>query len=350
MPASPPSLFNVIRASSNQTVPMEECQTEFMLAPALQCPSNVFQMPEPLASGLKIEDTVRKSPSTVSQKNPAKQNKVFAFNASAKPTTSGMIQGISPIRSLPSDASSGIFKSPHAMAARPSRFSPFNKSILSSASSSSVSTSTSRGQLSFIDKSPPRNRRQKNPVIESEAEFSLDDLEQSLYDGDMNDFYGLDDFDDSLDMSDNEEIRCWEWVQELYGNGLVENEPQPEVVPTSVKSQQGRYLESVKDAAPVGLGQIEKPLSPRTNRVNDDGSGESYYEKDSICQEEVEYMDVEVFPQAMNTAVVDLALNGPSQGRQTRRAKREALNSAEDAKQSKQRRRIVMMEDSSDED
>ncbi|CAL8138422.1 unnamed protein product [Orchesella dallaii] len=38
------------------------------------------------------------------------------------------------------------------------------------------------------------------------------------------------------------------------------------------------------------------------------------------------------------------------QGRQTRRAKREALNSTEVAKQSKQRRRIVMMEDSSDED
>ncbi|CAL8115708.1 unnamed protein product [Orchesella dallaii] len=324
MPDSPPSLFDVIRASSNQTVPMEEDQTESMPAPALQCHSNVFQMPEPLTKGLKIEDTVRKSPSTVSPKNPAKQNKVFAFKASAKPTTSGMIQGISPIRSLPSDASPGIFKSPHAMAARPSRFSPFNKSILSSASSSSVSTSTSRSRLSFIDKSPPRNRRTRNPFIESEAEVSGDESEQSFDDGDMNDFEGLDDFDDSFVTVDDSF--------------------------TVSDSQQVRYLESVKDAAPVGLGRVEKPLSPRTNRVNDDGSGESYYEEDSICQEEVEYMDVGVFTQAMNAAVVDLALNGPSQGRQTRRAKREALNSAEDAKQSKQRRRIVMMEDSSDED
>ncbi|CAL8137703.1 unnamed protein product [Orchesella dallaii] len=324
--ASPPSLFDVIRASSNQTVPMDEDQTEFMPAPALQCLSNVFQMPEPLTRGLKNEDTVRKSPSTVSQKNPAKQNQVFAFKASAtaKPTTSGMIQGISPIRSLPFDTSPSIFKSPHAVAARPSRFSPFNKSILSSASSSSVSTSSSRGRLCFIDKCPPRNRRKRNPFIESEAEVSGDESEQSFDEDDMNEFEGLDDFDDSFVTFDDSF--------------------------TISDSQQFRYLESVKDAAPVGLGRVEKPLSPRASGVNDDGSGESYYEEDSICQEEVEYMDVGVFTQAMNAAVVDLALNGRSQGRQTRRAKREALNSTEVVKQSKQRRRIVMMEDSSDED
>jgi len=65
----------------------------------------------------------------------------------------------------------------------------------------------------------------------------------------------------------------------------------------------------------------------------------------------VEYDDVGVFTQAMHAAKVELALNGSSQGRQTRRAKREAMNNRNQmAEPPKQRRRVVMMEDSSDEE
>ncbi|ODN04383.1 hypothetical protein Ocin01_02287, partial [Orchesella cincta] len=240
------------------------------------------------------------------------------------PAASSTIHGISPIRRVAPKVPQTIFKSPHAPAARPSRFPSFNTSNVSSALNST--SSSSKSVLSFVDRSPPknRNRRKSNPFIDSEAEESGDESDRSHYD-DMDDFEGLDDVDDSFVTHD-----------ESFG---------------VTDSQQVRYLESVKDSVPVKFGRVETPLSPKATGGVGDESGESCYEEDSICQDEVEFVDVGVFTQAMHAAKVDLALNGSSQGRQTRRAKRQAaLNAAAPQKTTKQRRRIVVMDDSSDED
>lgn len=77
-----------------------------------------------------------------------------------------------------------------------------------------------------------------------------------------------------------------------------------------------------------------------------------YLFQDSFCQQDddVEYMEVGVFTQAMNVAKAELAVGGGG-GRQTRRGKREAaITNTRQPNKPKQRRRIVQMDTSSGED
>ncbi|ODM89935.1 Fanconi anemia group M protein [Orchesella cincta] len=234
---------------------------------------------------------------------------------SVAPPAFGTIQGISPIRRVAPEVPQDIFKSPHVPTApKASRLTSLSTSTSNVSLALKPKGPSSKGRLSFVDESPPKSRRKKNPFIDNEAEESGNSSRDD------------DEFEDAFDAS-------FVSLDESFG---------------VTDTQQFRYLESVKDSIPAKFGRVETPLSPETSGVMDDRSGESFYEQDSICQDEVEYVDVGVFTQAMNAAQVDLMLNGTSEGLQTRRAKRAALNAAAIQVSSKQRRRVIMLDDSTD--